>query len=141
MDTFESILEKHPLDPYALHMAYFLALTTGHTSRMRDTPKSVLSHYKPSTPFFGNVHGKLSFGQSEMGEFQVLFLLYPPNNVPDYQAGELSGRLALDHCRLDNWSHHALAHNFEESNRPLQGSLFLANTEDDWKRVGLLRKI
>ena len=81
MDTFESILEKHPLDPYALHMAYFLALTTGHTSRMRDTPKSVLSHYKPSTPFFGNVHGKLSFGQSEMGEFQVLFLLYPPNNV------------------------------------------------------------
>jgi len=119
MDTFESILEKHPLDPYALHMAYFLALTTGHTSRMRDTPKSVLSHYKPSTPFFGNVHGKLSFGQSEMGEFQ---------------AGELSGRLALDHCRLDNWSHHALAHNFEESNRPLQGSLFLANTENDWKR-------
>ena len=93
MDTFESILEKHPLDPYALHMAYFLALTTGHTSRMRDTPKSVLSHYKPSTPFFGNVHGKLSFGQSEMGEFQVLFLLLPitlsqvlflqflPNNV------------------------------------------------------------
>ena len=29
MDTFETILEKHPLDPYALHMAYFLALTTG----------------------------------------------------------------------------------------------------------------
>ena len=57
---------------------------------------------------------------------------------PDYQAGELSGRLALDHCRLDNWSHHALAHNFEESNRPLQGTLILANTEDDWKRVGLL---
>ena len=144
MDTFESILEKHPLDPYALHMAYFLALTTGHTSRMRDTPKSVLSHYKPSTPFFGNVHGKLSFGQSEMGEFQVLFLLYPvihPIMFPDCQAGELSGRLALDHCRLDNWSHHALAHNFEESNRPLQGSLFLANTESDWKRVGLLRKI
>ena len=29
MHTFETILEKHPLDPYALHMAYFLALTTG----------------------------------------------------------------------------------------------------------------
>jgi len=29
MDTFETILEKHPRDPYALHMAYFLALTTG----------------------------------------------------------------------------------------------------------------
>ena len=86
MDTFETILEKHPLDPYALHMAYFLALTTGvapslrniiqpfegHTSRMRDTPKSVVKHYKPSTPFYGNVHGKLSFGQSEMGEFQVV---------------------------------------------------------------------
>merc|ERR1719347_2365916 len=119
MVTFEDILAKYPLDPYALHMAYFLALTTGHTSRMRDTPKSVLSHYKPSSPFFGNVHGKLSFGQSEMGEFQ---------------AGELSGRLALDHCRLDNWSHHALAHNFEESNRHLQGSLFLENTVDHWKR-------
>merc|ERR1711953_20140 len=119
MHSFETILEKHPLDPYALQMAWFMAITTGHTSRVRDTPKSVVKHYKPSTPFYGNVHGKLSFGQSEMGEFQ---------------AGELSGRLALDHCRLDNWSHHALAHNFEESNRPLQGSLFLANTEDDWKR-------
>ena len=39
---------------------------------MRDTPKSVVKHYKPSTPFYGNVHGKLSFGQSEMGEFQVV---------------------------------------------------------------------
>ena len=34
--------------------------------------------------------------------------------------GELSGRLALDHLPLDNWAHHALAHNFEESGRPLQ---------------------
>ena len=48
--------------------------------------------------------------------------------------------MALDHCRLDNWSHHALAHNFEESNRPLQGSLFLANTVDDWKRVRFVQQ-
>ena len=34
--------------------------------------------------------------------------------------GELSGRLALDYLPLDNWAHHALAHNFEESGRPLQ---------------------
>jgi hypothetical protein len=29
MDTFERILASYPLDPYALHMAYFIALSTG----------------------------------------------------------------------------------------------------------------
>lgn len=119
METFERILAIHPLDPYALHMAYFLALTTGHTSRLRDTPLAVVQHYTPGTPFHGNVHGKLSLGHTELGEFQ---------------AGELEGRKALDHCRVDNWSHHALAHNFLESDRALQGSLFMENTEEDWLR-------
>ena len=50
------------------------------------------------------------------------------------EAGELSGRLALDHEPLDNWAHHALAHNFEESGRAGQGSAFLANTEDHWSQ-------
>lgn len=117
MNTFEKILLSYPLDSYALHLAYFLALLTGHTSRMRDTPRSVIHHYKPHMAFYGNTHGKMGFGQSEMGEFQ---------------AGELSSRLALDHFRLDNWSHHSLAHNFDESGRALQGSLFLENTEPEW---------
>ena len=51
-------------------------------------------------PFYGHVHGKLCFGQGEMGE---------------YEASEISGRLALDHFPLDNWSHHALSHNFESA--------------------------
>ena len=50
------------------------------------------------------------------------------------QAGELSSRLALDHQPLDNWAHHALAHNFEESGRAGQGSAFLANTEEQWRQ-------
>jgi len=117
MVAFEDILAKYPLDAYALHMAYFLALTTGHTSRLRDTPASVVKEYKPGMPFYGHVHGKLCFGQGEMG---------------DYEASEISGRLALDHFPLDNWSHHALAHNFEESGRALQGSKFLQNSEPQW---------
>jgi len=117
MLAFEDILAKYPLDSYALHMAYFLALTTGHTSRLRDTPASVVKDYKPGMPFYGHVHGKLCFGQGEMGE---------------YEASEISGRLALDHFPLDNWSHHALAHNFEESGRALQGSKFLSNSEGEW---------
>ena len=40
----------------------------------------------------------------------------------DYTNGELSGRVALDYMPLDNWAHHALAHNFEESDRALQVS-------------------
>jgi len=117
MVTFEDILAKYPLDSYALHMAYFLALTTGHTSRLRDTPASVVKEYKPGMPFYGHVHGKLCFGQGEMG---------------DYEGSEISGRLALDYFPLDNWSHHALAHNFEESGRALQGSKFLQNSESAW---------
>ncbi len=31
MLEFESILAEYPLDPYSLHMAYFLALTIGNT--------------------------------------------------------------------------------------------------------------
>ena len=38
----------------------------------------------------------------------------------DFTNGELSGRLALDYMPMDNWAHHALAHNFEESGRALQ---------------------
>ena len=119
MVTFEDIMAQYPLDAYALHMAYFLALTTGHTSRLRDTPASVVKEYKPGMPFYGHVHGKLCFGQGEMG---------------DYEASEISGRLALDHFPLDNWAHHALAHNFEESGRALQGSKFLMNSEPEWKQ-------
>ena len=117
MISFENILLKYPLDAYALHMAYFLALMTGHTSRLRDTPASVVNEYKPGMPFYGHVHGKLCFGQGEMGE---------------YEASEITGRLALDHFPLDNWSHHALSHNFEESGRALQGSMFLRNSEPQW---------
>lgn len=117
MDTFERILAKYPRDAYALQMAYFLALTTGHTAKLRDIPASVVTEYSSSTPFYGHVHGKLCFGQGETG---------------DYVAGELSGRLALDYLPLDNWAHHALAHNFEESGRPLQGAKFLSHTEDQW---------
>ena len=71
----------------------------------RDIPASVVDKYSTSTPFYGHVHGKLCFGQGETG---------------DYTGGELSGRLALDYMPLDNWAHHALAHNFEESGRALQ---------------------
>jgi hypothetical protein len=31
MVEFESILAEYPLDPYSLHMAYFLALTIGNS--------------------------------------------------------------------------------------------------------------
>jgi len=117
MAMFEAILKKYPRDAYALQMAYFLALTTSHTSKLRDIPASIVNEYSSSTPFYGHVHGKLCFGQGEMGE---------------YTAGELSGRLALDYMPLDNWAHHALAHNFEESGRALQGSKFLSHTEDQW---------
>ena len=61
--AFEKVLVRFPLDTYALHMAYFLALTTGHTARLRDTPASVVQSYQPSNPFYGHVHGKLGFGQ------------------------------------------------------------------------------
>ena len=35
MEQFESILKMAPLDMYALHMAYFLALMNGHTKKSR----------------------------------------------------------------------------------------------------------
>ena len=35
MDTFELILQTYPRDAYALQMAYFLALTTSHTTKLR----------------------------------------------------------------------------------------------------------
>ena len=37
----------------------------------RDIPGSVVKHYKPSTPFYGHVHGKLCFGQGETGDYEV----------------------------------------------------------------------
>jgi len=118
MLAFEEVLALFPLDTYALHMAYFLALTTGHTARLRDTPASVVQSYQPSNPFYGHVHGKLGFGQGEMGE---------------YEEGEKNGEFALSVLPLDNWAHHALAHNYEESGRPGRGAALLERTEQDWK--------
>jgi len=117
MEQFQEVLRQFPKDPFALQMAYFLALTIGATNRLKEIPDSVVKHYNPSTPFYGHVYGKLAFGQSELG---------------DYEKSEISGRKALDHFPLDNWSHHALAHNFEESGRPLQGREFLTNSARDW---------
>ena len=119
MVSFENILAKYPLDAYALHMAYFMALMTGHTSRLRDTPASVVKEYKPGMPFYGHVHGKLCFGQAEMGE---------------YEASEKNGSLALDCFPLDSWTYHGLAHNYEESGQALRGSKFLENGEPLWTR-------
>jgi len=119
MIQFQDILKFAPRDPFALQMAYFLALTIGETERLKSIPLSVVNEYNTSTPFYGHVYGKLCFGQGENGEFD---------------AGELSGRRALDFNPLDNWSHHALAHNFEESGRPLQGRNFLFNCQRDWTR-------
>ena len=53
MEKFESILKMAPLDIYALHMAYFLALTSGHTKKLRDIPASVVKEYKPGMPYYG----------------------------------------------------------------------------------------
>jgi len=117
METFQSILSTYPKDPYALQMAYFLALTIGATPRLYDIPASVVKYYDPSTPFYGHVFGKICFGEGERG---------------NYDASEIAGRKALDHFPLDNWAHHALAHNFEESGRALQGRNFLLNSARDW---------
>lgn len=117
MLAFEKILAKYPLDSYALHMAYYLALNTGHTSKLRDIPASVVQEYKPGIPFYGHVHGKLCFGQVEMGE---------------YEASEISGQIALDYFPLDIESHHAFTHKFEETGKALEGSKFIRNRESEW---------
>jgi len=115
--TYEKILKSFPRDAHALNMGYFLAMQIGQTAKLRDMPTSVVNEYSTSTPYYGHVHAKKSFGQVETG---------------DYTNGELSGRVALDYMPLDNWAHHALAHNFEESGRALQGLKFLSNTESHW---------
>ena len=53
MAEYEEILREAPLDMFALHMGYFLALTTGHTSKLRDLPAGVVSQYKPGMPYYG----------------------------------------------------------------------------------------
>ena len=55
MEQYESILDMAPLDMYALHMAYFLALMNGHTKKLRDIPASVIKEYKPGMPYYGYV--------------------------------------------------------------------------------------
>ena len=51
----------------------------------------------------------------------------------EYEEGEKNGEFALSVLPLDNWAHHALAHNYEESGRPGRGAALLERTEQDWK--------
>ena len=46
MHSFETILEKHPLDPYALQMAFLLAVTTGAPQFSKLIPPFKRSHLK-----------------------------------------------------------------------------------------------
>lgn len=117
MNQYEDILADQPLDTLALHMGYLLALTAGKSSKLRELPQSVVKSYRPSDSFYGHVHGKLAFGQCEMGE---------------YERGEANGRLALEQFRLDNWAHHSLAHIYEETGQARKGVTFLEKTEADW---------
>lgn len=67
---------------------------------------------------------KISIGYVFLARIQIWAFFTDPGIesllLGEFDAGELSGRRALDFNPLDNWSHHALAHNFEESGRPLQ---------------------
>jgi tetratricopeptide (TPR) repeat protein len=111
------ILLDYPQDSLALHIAHTIDYFLGDLDLLRDRIASVLPDWDPNVPGHGYLLGMYAFGLEETGRFQQ---------------AEKSAREALEINSRDVWALHALAHVFEATGRPSEGSLYMNARSDDW---------
>ena len=117
LEQYHTISKLYPHDMLAIHQGYLLALVTGRNQYLRDIPSAVVEHYKPHTPYYGHIHGKLCFAQAELGL---------------YAEARESGGIAVESLCYDSWAHHAMAHVYENEGKPKDGIVYLEHTESQW---------
>lgn len=116
MTHLEEVLDAQPTDTLALRMLHYLYFYDGDAARMRDSVRRRLPGYA-GHPFEAFVHGMLSFGLEEAG---------------DYAEAETEGRSAVDRNPRDIWAAHAVAHVMEMQGRPEDGIGWIQGLRRHW---------
>jgi tetratricopeptide (TPR) repeat protein len=111
------ILLDYPRDSLALQIAHTIDYFIGDLDLLRDRIARALPDWDPNLPGHGYLLGMHAFGLEETGHFQ--------------QAEESAGQ-ALEINPRDVWALHALAHVFEATGRPSEGSVYLNARRNDW---------
>ncbi|XP_069619455.1 tetratricopeptide repeat protein 38 isoform X1 [Ranitomeya imitator] len=122
-DTWDLILQDHPLDLLAIKLAHDSYFYLGQKTQMRDSISRILPYWTPNTPLSSYVKGMYSFGLLE-------------TNFYDQALKVAKEALATD--QKDCWSVHTVAHVYEMKADVEEGLSFMKQTENNWKGGDML---
>jgi hypothetical protein len=112
-----ALLDAHPRDVLALHVAHSLDYTTGNAARMSDRVAAVLPAWSVDLPGYHAVLSMHAFGLVETGEVD---------------RAEQAARAALALQPFDARAHHVMAHVFETTDRAAAGVRWMNEHIDRW---------
>lgn len=112
---FDTILERHPGDAFALKMAQAIRFLSGDAAGMRRSAEVAVPAFADGHPHAGYAHGCHAFACEETGDLQL---------------AERAGRRALELAPDDAWALHAVAHVHEMRGHADKGRDWLAAHTD-----------
>ncbi|HEX7705274.1 MAG TPA: tetratricopeptide repeat protein [Thermoanaerobaculia bacterium] len=114
---FDRILDDHPTDALALQIGHIADFYHGDRDNLRGRVARAFPFWSSEMPGYGFVHGMLSFGLEECG---------------DYRRAEEVGRRAIELEPDDCWAQHAVTHVMEMESRQEEGIEWMQSRRDHW---------
>jgi hypothetical protein len=115
--AYADVLARHPRDLCALQFGHQVDFLLGQSARSRDRSARTLPHWDPSERDGGFIHGMLSFGLEESGQ---------------YGLAEEAALRALDLNPRDRWAIHGRAHCYEMQGQTGGGISFMQSRREEW---------
>lgn len=118
LQTWEQILDEHPLDVLAFRLHHFLAFWYGRPEIMAKQADAALQHWNPELAGWPALLACRCFAHEEMGNYPI---------------AEAAGREAIALAPGDLWAAHGVAHVLEMQGRRDEGIAWLAELEPHWE--------
>jgi tetratricopeptide (TPR) repeat protein len=113
----DRILDDYPTDALALQIGHIADFYHGDRDNLRGRVARALPFWSSEMPGYGFVHGMLSFGLEECG---------------DYRRAEETGRRAIELEPDDCWAQHAVTHVMEMESRQEEGIEWMLSRREHW---------
>ena len=117
---FGDLLDAHPRDALALHVAHAFDYVTGDIARLHDRVAAVLPAWSADMPGYHAVLAMHAFGLEECGE---------------YERAEEAARDALAQNPGNARAHHVMAHVFEMTGRTGEGLRWMNAHIQSWEEA------
>lgn len=117
LQTWEQILDEHPLDVMAFRLHHFLAFWYGRPQVMAKQADIAMQHWHPQLAGWPALLACRCFAHEEVGS---------------YGTAEAAGREAIALAPGDLWAAHGVAHVLEMQGRRDEGIAWLAQLEPHW---------